>query len=121
MPQANVTMNVRSVGDQIGIVDVKGEVTTFAENALMDAHTRVSAGGARTIILNFTEMEYMNSGGIGLLVTLFIRTTRQKQRLLIYGLSEHYKHIFEITRLNEAIGTYDTEAEALAAAGASQD
>jgi len=116
MPQANVTLSVRTLGDTVSIVDVQGDVTAFAENALMDAYTRASAAGARAIILNFTQMEYMNSGGIGLLVTLLIRINRQKQRLLTYGLSEHYRHIFEISRLDEAIGNFDTEGEALNAA-----
>jgi anti-sigma B factor antagonist len=44
-----------------------------------------------------------------------IRAQRQQQRLLACGLSDHYKQIFDLTRLNEAIGIYDTEAEALAA------
>ena len=116
MPQANVTLSVRTLGDTVSIVDVQGDVTAFAENVLMDAYTRASAAGARAIILNFTQMEYMNSGGIGLLVTLLIRINRQKQRLLTYGLSEHYRHIFEISRLDEAIGIFDTEDEALNAA-----
>ena len=60
----------------------------------------------------------MNSSGIGLLVTLLIRVNRQKQRLLVYGLSDHYRHIFELTRLNKAIGVYGSEAAAIAAAGA---
>jgi anti-sigma B factor antagonist len=60
----------------------------------------------------------MNSSGIGLLVTILIRAKRQGQRLLAYGLNEHYRHIFELTRLNEAIGLYDSEADALAAAKA---
>ena len=59
----------------------------------------------------------MNSSGIGLLVTFLIRANRQKQHLLAYGLSEHYRHIFELTRLDEAIGIYTTEAEALEGAG----
>ncbi len=59
----------------------------------------------------------MNSGGIGLLVTLLVRAQRQRQRVLAYGLSEHYRQIFELTRLDEAIGIHDTEDEALAAAG----
>jgi anti-sigma B factor antagonist len=54
-----------------------------------------------------------NSGGIELLITLLIRINRQKQRLLTYRLSKHYRHIFEMTRLNQAIGVYDTEEEAL--------
>jgi anti-sigma B factor antagonist len=60
----------------------------------------------------------MNSSGIGLLVTLLVRINRAKQRLLTYGLSDHYKHIFELTRLNDAIGIFDTEDQALKAAHA---
>ena len=58
----------------------------------------------------------MNSSGIGLLVTLLIRVNREKQRLLTYGLSEHYRNIFQITRLDDAIGVYDSEEQAVQAA-----
>jgi anti-sigma B factor antagonist len=67
-------------------------------------------------VLNFTGLEYMNSSGIGLLVTLMVRANRNHQRLLAYGLTEHYRQIFELTRLDEAIGIHDDEAAALAAA-----
>lgn len=116
MPQAKVMMNVRKISNQASIVDIQGEVTTFAENVLMDAYTQASSDGVGTIILNFSQLEYMNSSGIGLLVTLLIRVKRQNQRLLAFGLNEHYQQIFELTRLNEAIGIYNTEAEALTAA-----
>ncbi len=116
MAQANVVMNVRSVGGNLNIIDIQGDVNAFAEPVLMDAYNEASAGHARSIILNFTGLEYMNSSGIGLLVTLLIRANRQKQRLLAYGLSEHYQHILELTRLNEAISVYGSEAEAVAAA-----
>ena len=116
MPQAKVTMTVRKASETASIVDIQGEVTGFAENTLMDAFMQASAGNARAIILNFTGLEYMNSSGIGLLVTVLIRAQRQRQRLLAYGLSEHYRQIFELTRLNEAIGIYSSEAEALAGA-----
>jgi anti-sigma B factor antagonist len=59
----------------------------------------------------------MNSGGIGLLVTLLVRANRAKQRLLACGLNDHYRQIFELTRLDEAISIFDTEADALAAVG----
>jgi anti-sigma B factor antagonist len=109
-------MNVRTVSSKASIVDIDGEVTSMAENVLMDAYSQATAAGAHAIILNFSAMEYMNSGGIGLLVTLLIRVKREQQRLLTFGLSEHYRHIFDVTRLDEAIGVYETEAEALAAA-----
>jgi anti-sigma B factor antagonist len=118
MPQAQVSMNVRTVGSSAAIIDVEGELTAFAETTLMEAYDEASSAGARTIILNFVGLEYMNSSGIGLLVTLLVRINRQKQRFFTYGLSDHYKTIFEVTRLNDAIGIYDSESEALQAAGA---
>ncbi len=95
-------------------MDIHGEINAFAENALMDAYTQASSAGAQNILLNFSGLEYMNSSGIGLLVTLLIRANRQKQRLVACGLSEHYQQIFQLTRLNEAITIYATEADALA-------
>ena len=114
MSKPNVTMTVRKLNGEHSCVDIHGEVNAFAENALMDAYAQATSGGARTIILNFSGLEYMNSSGIGLLVTLLIRANRQKHQLLAVGLSEHYRQIFELTRLNEAIGIYSTEAEAVA-------
>ncbi len=118
MPQAQVTMEVRKVSDNVSDIDVEGELTAFAEGVLMDAYGQASGGRVRAIVLNFEGLEYMNSSGIGLLVTLLIRVNRDKQRLLTYGLSEHYRNIFQITRLDDAIGIYDSEEEAVRAADA---
>ena len=118
MPQAQVAMDVRKVNDQVSVIDVKGELTAFAEGVLMDAYGQASDGRVRAVVLNFEGLEYMNSSGIGLLVTLLIRVNREKQRLLTYGLSEHYRNIFQITRLDDAIGIYDSEEEAVRAGAA---
>ena len=119
MPQAKAVMNVRRISATASIIDVQGEVSAQAENVLMSAYTEASTATTRIIILNFSGLEYMNSSGIGLLVTLLIRVNRQKQHMLTYGLSDHYRNIFEITRLSDAIKIYETEAEALAATQAS--
>jgi anti-sigma B factor antagonist len=116
MPEAQIKMNVRRAGKQASIIDVHGELTAFAEEVLMDAYNQASDADARSIILNFEDLEYMNSSGIGLLVTLLIRINREKQRLLTYGLSDHYRSIFQITRLDDAISIYDSEEEAVRAA-----
>src|SRR5215210_213394 len=118
MPQAQVTMDVRKVDESVGVIDVKGELTAFAEGVLMDAYNQASDGRVRAIVLNFEGLEYMNSSGIGLLVTLLIRVNREKQRLLTYGLSDHYRSIFQITRLDDAIGIHDSEEEAVRAGAA---
>jgi anti-sigma B factor antagonist len=116
MSEVKVTMEVRAAGETASIIDIRGEITSFAENVLMDAYTQASSAGSKAIILNFEGLEYMNSGGIGLLVTMLIRANRHEQMLLAFGLNEHYQQIFELTRLNEAIQIYGSEAEAVVAA-----
>ena len=117
MSQLNVTMNIRraqTATSTIGIIDIQGDVTGAAENTLSHAYTQASAE-ANAVLLNFSGLEYMNSSGIGLLVTLLIRAQRQGLRLAACGLSQHYRDIFELTRLNEAITLFTTEADALKA------
>jgi anti-sigma B factor antagonist len=116
MPTAPVSIRARKVSARASIIDVEGELTAFAESALMDAYRQASGDGVRAIILNFSRLTYMNSSGIGLLVTLLIRVKRVQQTLLAWGLSEHYRSIFQITRLDDAIGIYATEQDALRAA-----
>ncbi len=117
--QRNVQTEVRQEGGA-GVIAIQGEVTGFAEDALMSAYAEASAGATPVVILDFTGLEYMNSTGIGLLVTLLIRAQRQQQRLLACGLSDHYRQIFDLTRLNEVIGIYDSQTEALAAVAAAE-
>lgn len=112
MPTANLTMNIRKVADGVRVIDVVGEVTAFSENQITEAHEKAGEG-ARAVILNFEGLEYMNSGGIGLLVTTLIRAQRSGHSLRAYGLSDHYREIFSLTRLDEAIGIYDHEEAAI--------
>ncbi len=117
MADATATLEVRKPDDSVGIVDIKGDITASSEDVLMDAYG-TAGDGTRAVILNFSGLDYMNSGGIGLLVTLLVRTNRARQRLLAFGLTDHYREIFELTRLDEAVSIFDTEQDALAAAGA---
>jgi anti-sigma B factor antagonist len=116
MTYSNLITTVRRVDAATSILDIKGDVNAQAEATLMNAYAQASGGGTRSIILNFNGLEYMNSSGIGLLVMLLVRVKRQNQRLLAFGLSDHYRQIFELTRLNEAITIYPGEPESLKAA-----
>jgi anti-sigma B factor antagonist len=113
LSQGMVIAQARSSGIQTSIIDINGSITAQSENALMDAFTTASGNPTRGIILNFSGLDYMNSTGIGLLVTLLVRANRQQQQMLAFGLNDHYRNIFELTRLNEAIHIYGDEAAAV--------
>ena len=109
-------MDVRHPGEHTAVIDIVGELTGESETALAEAHETASRPGVRLVALNFSGLEYMNSTGIGLLVTMLIRAQRQRQRMVAFGLDEHYRQIFGLTRLDEAITIAESETDALAAA-----
>lgn len=115
MNTSTATMDVRRINPWVSAIDIAGDITAHAESALMDAYNTAGSDNTRAVILNFTNLNYMNSSGIGLLVTLLIRAQRAEQRIFAYGLSDHYRQIFELTRLNEAIQIFDSEEHAVQA------
>ena len=108
-------MNATTVAlDRTGIVAtlrIAGDVTSASEPDLMAGFGRA----IRAIVLDFSGLQYMNSGGIGLLVTLLVRAQRGGVRLLASGLSDHYREILALTRLDEAIEIHADEGAAVAA------
>jgi anti-sigma B factor antagonist len=107
---------VRAPTPGVTVIEIAGEVTRESDGVLKDAYER-APDGTRAIVLSFEGLQYMNSSGIGLLVTLLVRAQRSRQRIFACGLTDHYRQIFELTRLDEVISIHDTEAAALAAAG----
>ena len=107
---------VRTATPAVRVIAITGDLTAASEGVLMDAYARADDSGVRAVVLDFTALDYMNSGGIGLLVTLLVRAQRAGRDMLAFGLSDHYRQIFELTRLDEAIAIHDDEGGALAAA-----
>jgi anti-anti-sigma factor len=115
MTQSPIDTSIRAVDERTSIIAVRGSVTAASEAALMDAFATAAGERTRHVILDFGGLDYLNSSGIGLIVTLLVRANRQGQQLSAFGLTDHYRHIFELTRLNDAIAIHDGEAAALAA------
>jgi anti-sigma B factor antagonist len=116
MSEPVLSMDVRHPSAGVAVIDINGEVTAACEPILMKAYEEASGQNAKLIVLNFDGLDYMNSGGIGMLVTLLVRANRQHQKLAAYGLTDHYRQIFELTRLDEAISIHEDESGALAPA-----
>lgn len=109
---ADDELTVRDAAEGVRVIEITGEVTSEREE-LSRAYDRAATGDVRVVALDFTGLEYMNSGGIGLLVTLLVRAQRQRIALVAFGLSDHYRQIFELTRLDEAIDVHADEHELL--------
>lgn len=114
MSTPSATMHVATPRPGAAVIAITGDVTAACEQELMSAHEEATDAGAKLVVLDFTGMDYMNSGGIGMLVTLLVRGQRRHQRIAAVGLTDHYRQIFELTRLDEAIVLFDDLSAALA-------
>lgn len=99
--------------DGAGVIDVTGELDGGAGEALQAAYAEAAAGSDR-VILNFAGLTYMNSTGIALVVELLARARSEKLPVHAFGLSEHYRQIFEITRLADFLSIHADESSAVA-------
>src|SRR5438477_11194370 len=108
MTTATTTTAADRIDERTIVIRVRGDVTAASEGPLMAAYGQAGEK-TRTILLDLSGLDYMNSGGIRLPVTLLVRANRQRQELLACGLNEHHKQLFELTRLDEGRGNQDPE------------
>jgi anti-anti-sigma factor len=96
------------------IIDLTGDITTFAEEAINEAYHNASSDGAHNVIFNFREDDYINSAGIAILIGIVTEARKRDQRLLMTGLSGHFQKIFRMVGLTQYANVYPTLEEALA-------
>jgi anti-anti-sigma factor len=99
----------------VAIVDLIGDVDSGAEATLQRGYDEAAAGGG-PVVLNFAAAEYINSTGIALIVGLLAQARARSVRITACGLSEHYREIFEITRLADFMTIADNEDGAVSGA-----
>jgi anti-anti-sigma factor len=95
------------------IIDLAGDVTTFAEDAIQKAYQEASANGAQNIVFQFRESDYINSAGIAILIGIVTEARKRDQRLLMTGLSQHFQKIFRMVGLTQYADLYPSLGDAL--------
>lgn len=65
-------------------------------------------------MLNFASVGYINSTGVALISGFVARARKERRAVAVCGLSDHYREIFEITRLSDFVGVYEDEDSAVA-------
>ncbi len=105
-------ISVEKKGD-VTIIDIKGDITAFSGPFLDDAYREAKKLGTRNIILKSNREAYINSGGIALLIQLLARIKRNNQRVVIAGISAHFKKIFNMVGITKFAPIYDTAESAL--------
>ena len=109
MPTRALEANVRHKKPRVAVIDLHGEINGFAEETLNAAYAEAEREEPDVILLNFADVDYINSTGIALIVGLLAQARTSGIEVKAYGLSDHYREIFEITRLADFMTITDKE------------
>ena len=96
------------------VITLTGDIDGAAADVLADAYEQaVVAGSPATVALDFSAVGYINSTGIALIVSVLAKARAQGRKVVASGLSDHYREIFDITRLSDFIEVFPTLSDAV--------
>ena len=109
----SVKLTTRQVGD-VTVVDAAGRIT-LGEGASMfrDTIRDLAAGGHKKLLLNLAEISYIDSSGIGELVSGFTTVANQGGVVKLLSLTKRVQDLLQITKLYTVFEVFDDEAKAV--------
>ena len=109
----SVKLTTRQVGD-VTVIDAVGRIT-LGEGAtsFRDAIRDLANKGSKKLLINLGEVSYIDSSGIGEMVSGFTTITNHGGQLKLLGLSNRVKDLLQITKLYTVFEVFDDEASAV--------
>lgn len=98
---------------RISVISLVGRIDASAHDQLVAAYSSVVGEAAEGLVLDFADVSYINSSGIALLISLISRAHQANRRIVAASLSDHYRRIFEITRLSDFLTVAPDRSAAL--------
>lgn len=108
----NFSVTIRQ-SDKITLVDVSGRLTSFETTAFREAIHRLLDQGHKNVVLNLTELQYLDSSGIGELVRNYLSVVKRGGAMKVVGLAPKVEEILKVTQLYQVFPEFPDEASAL--------
>jgi anti-anti-sigma factor len=112
MPGSEFSTTVSARGSD-AVIELRGDVNRAAQAGLDAAYVGLPQSTER-VLLDFRDVDYINSTGIALIVTLLARARADGRLVGAFGLTPHYTELFSITRLSDFMTIYADETAAAA-------
>jgi anti-anti-sigma factor len=106
--------------DKAVIIDLVGDVTNRGQEVIKSAYAEALRDNPERVFFNFADTEYINTSGIAVLISLVMEAEKAGRKIGLFGMSAHYRKVFELVRLPLYADMYQTESEALTDFGSSQ-
>lgn len=108
-----LTVTPRDIDGTTTVLDLAGEVDVYTAPMLKEAMTKQVDAGKRNLLINLSNVEYLDSTGLGILIGGVKRLRESQGTLKMFGASPRITRIFDITGLNAIFDVYANEQDAL--------
>jgi len=101
------------VENEVGIIDINGEVTSFSEKIIEGVYEKLTADGLKKIGFNFENVSYINSAGMAIIISILTKSRTRGQALRSWGLTDHFQKIFDMVGITKYMDHKQSEEDAL--------
>jgi len=113
----DLTITTREAGGRT-VVAVAGEIDVYTAPRLRESITELVASGTYDLVVDMSEVEFLDSTGLGVLVGALKRYRTLGGDLYMVVTTDRIRAVFELTGLTAAFTVYDDRATAVAQAAA---
>ena len=106
------SVKIRQQG-HVALVDVSGHLTFFEVQALRDSVQSLLHEKRNNILLNLSQLNYLDSSGIGELARIYVAVVKQGGALRVVGLAPRVEEILKVTHLSQVFQEFPDEQTAL--------
>ncbi|CAG0967495.1 MAG: STAS domain-containing protein [Anaerolinea sp.] len=98
--------------DQIGFMDFPRDVTAQTREVAYETYNKLAFAKVKVVNFNFASTDYLNSAGIGLIISLVEDAVQAGRTVYAYGLNSHNRKLFRMVGLTERLTLVADETEA---------
>jgi anti-sigma B factor antagonist len=101
-------------GQPVTVLRFEGDISSASKEAVIGSYQSLPKATVKTVLLDFTKVDYINSSGIALVIQLLMEAANSGQKVLAFGLSAHFTKVFTMVGITKYAGLFPDQAAALA-------
>jgi anti-sigma B factor antagonist len=102
-------------GNPVSVLRFEGDIASTSKDAVLGTYQALPKDTVKSILLDFTKVDYINSSGIALVIQLLIEAAGASQKVAAFGLSPHFTKVFTMVGITKYAGLFADQSAALAA------
>jgi anti-anti-sigma factor len=113
--KSRVDQTTSPAGLPVTVLRFEGDIASTSKDAVLGTYQGLPKNSVKTVLLDFTKVDYINSSGIALVIQLLMEATNAGQKVVAFGLSAHFVKVFTMVGITKYAGLFPGQTEAMAA------